>query len=160
MCSYAVSYRRSWSRYNLDTISCCLFSNSSNPNCDPFTILKMQSSNLSSMCSVLSIEMLLTGMGREMADILENCAMDPSHQPAIYAAFIREIVRKTRETRASSPIPAIQTLTGMNGTIDPSITGQAYDPQLLNQTADWQSGDLLGGEGSQFTFIPQGGDMM
>nr|ODN92572.1 hypothetical protein L203_00851 [Cryptococcus depauperatus CBS 7841] len=35
----------------------------------------------------------------EVADILEDCAVGPSHQPAIYSAFIREIVRKTKEIR-------------------------------------------------------------
>ncbi|WVQ84810.1 hypothetical protein IAT38_006967 [Cryptococcus sp. DSM 104549] len=42
----------------------------------------------------------------EMADILEDCAVDPSHQPAIYAAFIREIVRKTKEMRHSGAVTA------------------------------------------------------
>jgi hypothetical protein len=60
-----------------------------------------------------------------MADILEGCATDPSHQPAIYAAFIREIIRKTREarirstypSRAGSPVPG----NGLSGT--PITTG-------------------------------------
>lgn len=92
-----------------------------------------------------------------MADILEDCAADPSHQPAIYATFIREIVRKTRDVRAGSPIPANPVL---NGDQQPAH-GQVYDPQLLEQTASWQPGDLLPGqEGAQFAFIPQGGDMM
>jgi hypothetical protein len=120
-----------------------------------------------------------------MADHLEGCATDPSHQPAIYSAFIREIVRKTKEAR--NPIPPSArpsragSPTGMNGTIDPALTkgyhshgnqlngmaaiaqhqhqGQGqdqgvYDPVLLDE-ANWG-----GVEPGQFTFIPQGGDMM
>lgn len=121
-----------------------------------------------------------------MADHLEDCATDPSHQPAIYSAFIREIVRKTKEAR--NPIPpsarpsrAGSPSGGLNGTIDPTLTkgymshGQGsnqlngmaaiaqqhqnqdsgiYDPALLDE-ANWG-----GGEVGQFTFIPQGGDMM
>jgi hypothetical protein len=96
----------------------------------------------------------------EVADILENCAVDSSHQPAIYSAFIREIVRKTREgrrgpsahpsrvaSRAGSPAP--------NGNAE---SGQMFDPALLNEV-NWPHGDVLGGE-TQFAFIPQGGDMM
>ncbi|ORY34671.1 fungal-specific transcription factor domain-domain-containing protein [Naematelia encephala] len=95
----------------------------------------------------------------EMADVLEDCAVDASHQPAIYAAFIREIVRKTKEarrgptappTRVGSPTPGNEQLA--NGET------QTLDPSLLDQTATWQPDDML--EGQQFTFIPQGGDMM
>jgi hypothetical protein len=102
-----------------------------------------------------------------MADILENCAVDPSHQPAIYAAFIREIVRKTRETRATSPTPhaaaaaaAASLLSNGQGTMNPSAVNQVYDPQLLSETANWQPGDVINLEATQFQFIPQGGDMM
>jgi hypothetical protein len=48
----------------------------------------------------------MSSLSSEMADILENCATDPSHQPAIYAAFIREIIRKTREARIRSTYPS------------------------------------------------------
>ncbi|KAK4688546.1 hypothetical protein P7C73_g1570, partial [Tremellales sp. Uapishka_1] len=90
----------------------------------------------------------------EVADVLEDCAADASHQPAIYAAFIREIVRKTREarqqpSRIASPVP-------VNGEPPAPI----YDPSLLEQTASWQPGDLLPSQESHFSFIPQGGDMM
>jgi hypothetical protein len=121
---------------------------------------------------------------REMADHLEQCATDPSHQPAIYAAFIREIVRKTKEARNPPPSahPSRPSSPGgeANGTIDPSLTKGygngmngmtaianantraqqqapeqgAYDPALLDD-ANWS-----GMEPPQFTFIPQGGDMM
>jgi hypothetical protein len=92
-----------------------------------------------------------------MADILESCAADPSHQPAIYAAFIREIVRKTRDDHAGSPIPATSSVNGDQ--VAPP--GPIYDPQLMDQTANWQPGDLLPSqEGAQFAFVPQGGDMM
>jgi hypothetical protein len=105
-----------------------------------------------------------------MADVLENCAVDPSHQPAIYAAFIREIVRKTKETRASSPAPAASAQMAaaalLNGSgnmqqnnNNNSNTNAMYDPQLMGETADWQP-DLLNMEAAQFAFIPQGGDMM
>ena len=122
----------------------------------------------------------------EMADILEGCAVDPSHQPAIYAAFIREIVRKTKEARLvpSSPTSAPTFMPMINGhgngngdnnnsiisgtPVDPSLstptpvlsTGM-YDPQLLGDPNNWPGGtDLMGPEGTQFAFIPQGGDMM
>nr|XP_019043474.1 hypothetical protein I302_08052 [Kwoniella bestiolae CBS 10118]OCF22404.1 hypothetical protein I302_08052 [Kwoniella bestiolae CBS 10118] len=135
----------------------------------------------------------------EMADILEDCAVDPSHQPAIYAAFIREIVRKTRELRHGStttaptspgtllsqqihgtmatghPI-AIAPVAGTVGTDHSTAVAAAvaavaaaanqnntgvYDPQLLDQHANWQPGDLLPGHAeTQFAYIPQGGDMM
>lgn len=101
----------------------------------------------------------------EVADLLEECAIDPSHQPAIYAAFIREIVRKTRESRllpgssrAGSPalngqnLDMLNTTTGGQAVQPPS--GQVYDPTLMG---DWQ-GEAL--DAPQFTFIPQGGDMM
>ncbi|WWC95401.1 hypothetical protein V866_002263 [Kwoniella sp. B9012] len=138
----------------------------------------------------------------EMADILEDCAVDPSHQPAIYAAFIREIVRKTRELRhgpsATAPTSpgtllsqqihgtmatghpiAIAPVAGTVGTDHSTAVAAAvaavtaaaanqnnntgvYDPQLLDQHANWQPGDLLPGHSgeTQFTYIPQGGDMM
>ncbi|WVR07996.1 hypothetical protein IAU60_005039 [Kwoniella sp. DSM 27419] len=140
----------------------------------------------------------------EMADILETCAVDPSHQPAIYAAFIREIVRKTRELRhghvptapaspgtllahaqqiqanglSNQPVTGPGMATGAVPTDQASAAASAhaataaavaaashagvYDPQLLDQTADWQPGDMLPGHSgeTQFTFIPQGGDMM
>lgn len=95
----------------------------------------------------------------EVADILEECAVDPSHQPAIYAAFIREIVRRTRDqkhgrtsthpsravSRAGSPAP--------NGGAE-----HVFDPSLLSE-GPWPNSDLLHNE-TQFAFIPQGGDMM
>lgn len=119
-----------------------------------------------------------------MADHLEDCATDPSHQPAIYAAFIREIVRKTKEARNPPPPTRPGSPGEMNGTIDPTLTkgyggnqggaglngmpalsgdqnhhamggdGGIYDPALLDD-ANW-----TGMEPPQFTFIPQGGDMM
>ncbi|WWC73638.1 uncharacterized protein I206_107610 [Kwoniella pini CBS 10737] len=137
----------------------------------------------------------------EMADILEDCAVDPAHQPAIYAAFIREIVRKTRELRhgpgtaptspgtllsqqihgtmaTGHPI-AIAPIAGTVGTDHSTAVAAAvaaaaaaqqannaaqgvYDPQLMGEHANWQPGDLLPGHSgeTQFTFIPQGGDMM
>ena len=116
-----------------------------------------------------------------MADILEQCAVDPTHQPAIYSAFIREIVRKTRESRAGESAPtstaaaaasAIVNGTGngngngsgngdAHGTMDPTAMSNAlYDPQLLGEAASWQPGDLMATEAAQFQFIPQGGDMM
>lgn len=144
-------------------------------------------------------------LSSEMADHLEDCATDPSHQPAIYAAFIREIVRKTREARNPQPVSAHPSRAGsptsghpgagasaggiggmMNGTIDPALTkgnngglgalngngyGQVaagngsngingnvgvYDPALLDDSVNWGAGE----EPGQFTFIPQGGDMM
>ena len=76
-----------------------------------------------------------------MADVLENCAVDSSHQPAIYAAFIREIVRKTRDSRRAPTPPADE---------------PAYDPQLMADA--WHPGTDI--EAAQFTFVPQGGDMM
>lgn len=106
----------------------------------------------------------------EIVDILEEHAVDASHQPAIYAAFIRQIVFRTKEqrngqaSRAGSPTAAtlMQASAGLNGTLfnNQQATGdQAYDPQLMGQTADWHPGnDLL--EAQHFTFIPQGGDMM
>jgi hypothetical protein len=120
----------------------------------------------------------------EIADLLEDCAMDPSHQPAIYAAFIREIVRKTRESRQRSTFPSragspsVAGLTGnghghgqgQNG-MHGVVNEQVYDPQLLDQT--WDTGAILAathansnghGQGlnehAQFSYIPQGGDMM
>jgi hypothetical protein len=97
----------------------------------------------------------------EVADILEDCAMDPSHQPAIYAAFIREIVRKTRDhrrgpsahpsrqvSRAGSPLP--------NGSSAPVATEHVFDPALIGE-GSWPA-DML--SETQFAFIPQGGDMM
>lgn len=93
-----------------------------------------------------------------MADILEDAAADPSHQPAIYAAFIREIVRKTRDDRANSPAPMNALVDGDAQTVG---SGPIYDPQLMDQTATWQPGDLLPTpDGTQFAFVPQGGDMM
>lgn len=97
----------------------------------------------------------------EMADILEDCAVDPSYQPAIYAAFIREIVRKTKDARRGPTAPPSRvgspTLAAVLGNGDHQQP--IYDPQLLDQTANWQPGDMLP-EGQQFTFVPQGGDMM
>lgn len=103
----------------------------------------------------------------EVADLLEECAVDPSHQPAIYAAFIREIVRKTREakllpgsSRAGSPIINGQNVDMMNTTTGGQMgqpapqQGQVYDPTLMG---DWQNEGM---DAPQFTFIPQGGDMM
>jgi hypothetical protein len=97
----------------------------------------------------------------EVAEILEDCAVDPSHQPAIYAAFIREIVRKTREhrrgpsahpsravSRAGSPLP--------NGSAPVSHDHNVFDPALIGE-GSWPS-DML--SETQFAFIPQGGDMM
>ena len=93
-----------------------------------------------------------------MADILEDCAADPSHQPAIYAAFIREIVRKTQDDRANSPAPVTSVVAGE---VQPPTAAPMYDPQLMEQTATWQPGDLVPSqEGPQFAFVPQGGDMM
>jgi len=96
----------------------------------------------------------------EVADILEDCAVDPSHQPAIYAAFIREIVRKTKDhrrgpsthpsrqvSRAGSPMP------NGSGTVP---NEHMFDPALIGEGA-WPS-DML--SETQFAFIPQGGDMM
>lgn len=127
---------------------------------------------------------------------MEECAADPSHQPAIYAAFIREIVRKTKEakrgpsvapSRMGSPIPIPNPnaagsvangethVQSFSNSLRAGLAAQAqagemaigsggdqvYDPQLMDQTANWQPGDLLpGGESAQFSFIPQGGDMM
>lgn len=93
---------------------------------------------------------------RETAEILENGAIDPSHQPAIYAAFIREIVRKTKEARLPDPGAEASSAqeTSANGITLAGDQG-VYDPQLLNE--NW-SGDLM--EGVQFAFVPQGGDMM
>ena len=100
---------------------------------------------------------LLTKCLSEMADVLESCAADPSHQPAIYAAFIREIVRKTKEARPSSPQPA-NTASNVE---QPPPSAPNLDPQLLDQTATWQSGNVAPDqESKQFAFIPQGGDMM
>jgi hypothetical protein len=93
--------------------------------------------------------------------------VDPSHQPAIYAAFIREIVRKTKESRtmpnssrAGSPNANAngQTIDMMNtttGTFGQPASGQVYDPTLMG---DWQGEQT--DQVPQFTFIPQGGDMM
>ena len=70
-----------------------------------------------------------------MADILEDCATDPSHQPAIYAAFIREIIRKTREarikstypSRAGSPVPGQPgSSAGLAGVTSTSVSGIPY----------------------------------
>jgi hypothetical protein len=99
-----------------------------------------------------------------MADILEDCAVDPLHQPAIYAAFIREIVRKTKESRAepsraASPVQpgAGVAASATNGT---TLAADAmYDPQLLAETSTWQPSDMIN-DNPQFTFVPQGGDMM
>jgi hypothetical protein len=102
----------------------------------------------------------------EVADLLEECAVDPSHQPAIYAAFIREIVRKTKESRtmpnssrAGSPAVGGPAIDMMNTTTGSQFAqpqaGQVYDPTLMG---DWQ-GEAVD-HGPQFTFIPQGGDMM
>ena len=105
----------------------------------------------------------------EVADLLEECAVDPSHQPAIYAAFIREIVRKTKEarlhpgsSRAGSPavngqnFDLLNTTTGGQGQgqIAQPPVGQVYDPTLMG---DWGNEQM---DVPQFTFIPQGGDMM
>lgn len=108
-------------------------------------------------------EEAILGLVTEVADILEDCAVDASHQPAIYSAFIREIVRKTREgrrapsahpsraaSRVGSPAP--------NGGAADAASGHMFDPALLNEN-NWPHGDILGGE-TQFAFIPQGGDMM
>ncbi|ODN99152.1 hypothetical protein I350_07310 [Cryptococcus amylolentus CBS 6273] len=137
----------------------------------------------------------------EMADVLEECAVDPSHQPAIYAAFIREIVRKTKELRhggagtvPSSPghhgqghgqgqhaIAAHMThlaasqaasMAALNeagsaaagddahGHQDGNVDEQHhFDPSLMGQGANWHH-DVLSGHETQFTFIPQGGDML
>jgi hypothetical protein len=105
----------------------------------------------------------------EVADLLEECAVDPSHQPAIYAAFIREIVRKTRESRMlpNSSRAGSPTGNGNSQTIDmlntttggsfgqPQQNNQVYDPTLMG---DW-NGEAMDTV-PQFTFIPQGGDMM
>jgi len=102
-----------------------------------------------------------------MADILENCAVDPTHQPAIYSAFIREIVRKTRDSRSAENLSgvvaaatAVVNGTGAN-TNATTMANAMYDPQLLSETVNWQPGDhFTGSETTQFQFIPQGGDMM
>ena len=101
-----------------------------------------------------------------MADVLEGCAVDASHQPAIYAAFIREIVRKTRESRmaATDALPDASTLLDLNGDALSALNGfensGALDPTLLNDAANWTGPDMLSVDGQQFAFIPQGGDMM
>lgn len=142
----------------------------------------------------------------EVADILEDCAADPSHQPAIYAAFIREIVRKTKDmrhggtttapaspgshtiaghmhgivpgeaatlgmvgsARAASDAPAASARTdtetntsAANATVDGAQGAQngVYDPSLMGQNATNWHPDVLPHE-TQFTFIPQGGDML
>ncbi|OXC82963.1 hypothetical protein J005_05079 [Cryptococcus neoformans] len=140
----------------------------------------------------------------EIADILEDCAADPSHQPAIYAAFIREIVRKTKDMRhggtntaPTSPgshtiaghmhgiVPGEAATLGMvgsaraageasgastrtdtntsaaNATADGAQGAQngVYDPSLMGQSATNWHPDVLPHE-TQFTFIPQGGDML
>lgn len=101
----------------------------------------------------------------EVADILEDCAMDPSHQPAIYAAFIREIVRKTKEARRHGGSTHPSRAVSRAGSPTPKGAGNAapaqehvFDPALLNE-GNWPSGDMLSHE-TQFAFIPQGGDMM
>lgn len=102
----------------------------------------------------------------EMADVLEQAAVDTSHQPAIYAAFIREIVRKTKEGRRtdgqSSRVgsPGMQDGFGglANGAVD--LGDGMYDPQLMDpNNSSWQAGDM-GDQAAQFAFVPQGGDMM
>lgn len=111
--------------------------------------------------------MKLSLTSRETCQVLEECAADPSHQPAIYAAFIREIARKTRETRASSPAPATAQAAAMallngqgQGMMNPTaVVNAVYDPQLMSQTTDWQP-DPMTFDAAQFQFIPQGGDMM
>lgn len=99
--------------------------------------------------------------------MLENCAVDPTHQPAIYSAFIREIVRKTRDSRSAENLSgvvaaatAVVNGTGVN-TSASAMANAMYDPQLLSETANWQPGDqMMAPESTQFQFIPQGGDMM
>ncbi|EIW71458.1 hypothetical protein TREMEDRAFT_67782 [Tremella mesenterica DSM 1558] len=95
----------------------------------------------------------------EVENILESCAVDPSHQPAIYAAFIREIVRKTRELRRGpSAQPSRMSSPDVMGNGDPTgQQGQVYDPQLMDQAWSQSQSDV---ETAQFQFIPQGGDMM
>ncbi|WVQ74330.1 hypothetical protein IAR50_003929 [Cryptococcus sp. DSM 104548] len=136
----------------------------------------------------------------EMADVLEDCAVDPSHQPAIYAAFIREIVRKTKELRhgGSGTVPSspghhgqgqgqgqhaiaahmthlaasqAASMAALNdtGAVEPGDVhaaqdgavdgGHHFDPSLMGHEANWHH-DVLGGHETQFTFIPQGGDML
>lgn len=103
-----------------------------------------------------------------MADVLEQAAVDTSHQPAIYAAFIREIVRKTKEGRRtdgqSSRVgsPGMQENFGgiVNGAVDAALGDGMYDPQLMDPNgSSWQTGDM-GDQAAQFAFVPQGGDMM
>ena len=102
-----------------------------------------------------------------MADVLENCAVDPTHQPAIYSAFIREIVRKTRDSRSAENLSGVVAAATavVNGTAAgaaaTAMANAMYDPQLMSETANWQPGDqMMGPETAQFQFIPQGGDMM
>lgn len=100
----------------------------------------------------------------EVADILEDCAVDPSHQPAIYAAFIREIVRKTRDfQRRGGGSGHASRGASRPGSPQPNGSGQAannehvFDPSLIGE-GTWPT-DMLNSE-TQFAFIPQGGDMM
>jgi hypothetical protein len=105
-----------------------------------------------------------------MADILEDCAADPSHQPAIYAAFIREIVRKTKEsrTRGQSNFPSRAASPGvggggghgggggmgamLNGTIDPNLTsagaGAGGGPTLVGPANGSGNGNGNASDGS------------
>lgn len=105
-------------------------------------------------------------MSSDIADVLEGCAVDPSHQPAIYAAFIREIIRKTRESPKE------------NGTLDQQVLampmgelqGAHYDNQPLVDPSGMWNPQAMSHMGmpmnsgthshSQFGFVHQGGDMM
>lgn len=93
----------------------------------------------------------------EVADILEDCAVDSSHQPAIYSAFIREIVRKSKGSASVHASRAVSRV-GSPAPNGADASGHMFDPALLNES-NWPHGDILGGE-TQFAFIPQGGDMM
>lgn len=98
----------------------------------------------------------------EIADVFERTAVDPNHQPAIYAAFIRAIIRKTREAPKESAVNSIdQPVLAMPMS---DLQGLNYDHQPMMDPGQWNSQPLnmmpIHNGHSQFSFIPQGGDMM
>ena len=168
MCSYAVSFLKAPQGFELTGTQAIVSLKIVEARVEAISRLRrdnLQASFVSACDRTWSRR--IADQASEVADLLEECAIDPSHQPAIYAAFIREIVRKTKESRlqpgssrAGSPaingqnFDLLNTTTGGQGQMAQPPVGQVYDPTLMG---DWGNETM---EAPQFTFIPQGGDMM
>ncbi|KAL8286768.1 hypothetical protein RQP46_004296 [Phenoliferia psychrophenolica] len=88
----------------------------------------------------------------EVAEILDRCAADPTHTPALYAAFIRALLESRRDPHRSTPASRMATRAGTPST--PPVPQSA--PEMGHILEPWSEAFEMIGVPYDDTSGPQG----